>query len=233
MNFTELSENVKRLLCEKGAQLVGVGDMSGVENCRYSRCISVAISLPRRLIRDLQTAPTREYSQVYFELNEKLNEIVLCGEQFLRDAGYEAYAQTTDRVLINERRASSIPHKTAATRAGLGWIGKNNLLVTQKFGSAVRLSSLLTNAPLECDAPIQQSRCGSCSLCVQQCPAHALQGALWRAGMPRERLVDVEICYEKQREIMRASTGIDTDLCGKCFAVCAYTQRYVRAGSAL
>lgn len=48
--------------------------------------------------------------------------------------------------------------------------------------------------------------------------------------MPREEIVDVEACYKKQKEIMYVSTGIDTDLCGKCFAVCAYTQRYLRSG---
>lgn len=231
MKPEELTEKLKRFLFEVGAQLVGIGDMNGVENCTYARGIAVAIPLPRHLIFDLQTAPTKEYNETYFQMNQKLNQIVLLGERFLQDAGYESYAQTTDRVHVNEQRISRIPHKTVATRAGLGWIGKNNLLVTQEFGPAVRLSSLLTNAPVECDVPILQSSCGSCNLCVQHCPAHALHGTLWKAGMPREEMVDVELCYEKQREIMRVSTGIDIDLCGKCFAVCTYTQKYICTGT--
>ena len=43
----------------------------------------------------------------------------------------------------------------------------------------------------------------------------------------RESLVDVEACRKKQVEIMSRRTGIETDLCGKCFAVCAYTRRYL------
>lgn len=229
MERATLTKNIKRLLYENGAQLIGIGDMRNMENCAYATGISVAIPLPKYLISDLMTAPTREYNEVYFEMNKKLNCIVTLGEQFLIEAGYEAYAQTTDRVVVNERRISKIPHKTVATCAGIGWIGKSNLLVTKKFGSAVRISSLLTNAPLECDDPIQKSYCGGCKLCVQRCPAQALYGTLWEPGVPREKIVDVEVCYKKQKEIMYANTGIDTDLCGKCFAVCAYTQKYINA----
>ena len=47
-------------------------------------------------------------------------------------------------------------HFGIATRAELGWIGKNCLLVTEKFGSAIRLSSLLTQVPLCCEEPVNR-----------------------------------------------------------------------------
>ena len=117
-----------------------------------------------------------------------------------------------------------------ATRAGLGWIGKSNLLVTPAYGSAVRLSSLVTNAPLPVAEPISESRCGKCEQCVKLCPAHALTGTLWTAGMPRETLFRRIECYETQRSLMREHTGIETDLCGRCFAVCPHTLRYLKRG---
>lgn len=227
MNPLELTEKIRHLLLESGAQLVGIGDMRGAENCIYSSGISVAIPLPAHLIRDLQVAPTKEYYDLYHTLNRKLNEIVMCGEMFLKNLGYAAYAQTTDRVVVDRQQISKIPHKTVAVRAGLGWIGKNNLLVTQKFGSAVRLSSLLTDAPLVHDKSVTISYCGNCNLCVRQCPAHALEGTLWTPGIAREQLVDIRTCYQMQQEIMYRHTGIHTDLCGKCFAVCAYTKKYL------
>ena len=46
--------------------------------------------------------------------------------------------------------------------------------------------------------------------------------------MPREEIVDVWKCYETQLEIMKTATGIDTDLCGRCFAACARTQGYLK-----
>lgn len=224
----ELATKLKKLLYEAGAGLVGIGDMTCLANCNYNRGISVAVPLPANILRDLQTAPTEEYYHMYYSLNDKLNQIVSRGEKYLQDMGYEAYAQTTDRVTVDENRMSKIPHKTVATRAGLGWIGKNCLLVTPQYGAGVRISSLLTNAPLECDESIDQSRCGGCTLCVDKCPAGALYGTLWKAGVERKDIFDLRKCYEKQVEVMKAHTGIQTDLCGKCFAVCAYTQRYLR-----
>lgn len=223
----ELTDRLMRILQEKGAKLAGAGSMQGIVNCAYPVGVSIAMPLPRHVIRDLQTAPTREYHELYHTLNRALNEAVLAGEAFLREAGYSAYAQTTDRVQVNEQHVSPLPHKTVATRAGLGWIGKNCLLVTREYGSAVRLSSLLTDAPLRCNQAIERSECGSCTLCVKNCPAQALHGALWQAGMEREKLVDVEKCYQKQLELMYAATGLREDLCGRCFAVCAYTQKYL------
>lgn len=223
-----LTQEFKQLLLEEGASLVGFGDMTGVENAKYPVGVSVALAVPPRIVRDLLTAPTMEYYDMYHAYNQKLNAIVMAGESFLKERGYRAWAQTTDRVQVNQQHRSALPHKTVATRAGLGWIGKNGLLVTPQYGSAMRISSLLTDAPLACSEAIVHSRCEACDICVRHCPAQALKGALWEAGMERSLIVDVDSCYQKQLEIMKRETGIETDLCGKCFAVCPFTQEYLR-----
>ena len=220
-----LTEGLKRILYCHGADLVGIGDMSKVENCDFKTGVSIAVSLPKHVIIDLQEAPTKEYYDLYHSLNQRLNEIVMSGEEFLKKEGFEAEAQTTNRIKMIRDKTTRIPHKTVATRAGLGWIGKNCLLVTPQYGSAVRISSILTNAPLQCSEPVDRSRCGACNLCVKECPAQALKGTLWNTDIPREEIIDIEKCYKKQVEIMTEKTGIHTDLCGKCFAVCAYTKK--------
>lgn len=239
-----LTEELKQLLLDKGAELIGIGDLAQLwkENAltvgseeiseeklsAYSVGISIAIPLPKHLIEELKEAPNEEYYNLYHSLNQKLNEIVLAGEEFLKGKGYRAYAQTTDRVKADDGFISPLPHKTVATRAGLGWIGKNCLLVTKEFGPAMRISSLLTDAPLECSEAITESQCGTCELCVKACPAQVLRGTLWKAGMDRSELVDAQKCFDKQVEIMKEKTGIEADLCGKCFAVCKYTQGYLK-----
>lgn len=224
----ELTEEIKKYLYCCGADLIGIGDMSKVENCKFKIGIAIAVALPKNIITDLQKAPTKEYYNLYYSVNKKLNGIVMTGEDFLKKKGFEAYAQTTERVEITQDKFSKLPHKTVATRGGLGWIGKNCLLVTPQYGSAIRISSLLTNAPLICDEPVNQSHCGTCNQCVINCPAQALKGNLWTVGIQREEIVDIEKCYKKQVEIMLKSTGIETDLCGKCFAVCTLTKRYLK-----
>lgn len=222
-----ITKGLKELLYNKGAVLVGIADMSHRDDCQYKRGVAVAVPLPVELVIQLKSAPTEEYYNMYHTLNKKLNYIVSAGEKYLLDRGYKSYAQTTERVKINENRISELPHKTVATMAGIGWIGKNCLLVTKEYGCAIRISSLLTDAPLEADIPTGGSLCGNCSICVDKCPASALKNTLWTPGLKRENIVDVEKCYEKQIEIMKRETGIEADLCGKCFAVCRYTKEYI------
>lgn len=57
-------------------------------------------------------------------------------------------------------------------------------------------------------------------------------GTLWEAGIPREMLFDWKRCLPRQIERMEAATWIHQDLCGKCFAVCPYTERYLRRAQA-
>lgn len=228
-NEMNLTEELKEVLREHGAELTGIGDMRGIDNCTYDKGVAVAVSFPPHVIRDLEEGPTKEYAHLYDVLNEKLDGIVLAGERFLKERGFDAYAQTLDRVEVSAENISPIPHKTVATRAGLGWIGKHCLLVTPELGSAVRISSILTDAPLECGKAVTGSGCGSCSVCVDSCPAQALHGTLWKPGMKREEIVDIQACYEKEIEVMYERTGIKDDLCGKCFAVCTYTQKHLNS----
>ena len=194
----------------------------------YPRAVSVAIPVPADIVQSLKIAPNKAYYNTYNEMNDRLNIIVTNGAEYLIDKGYNAVAMTTDVVQIDrDKWVSNFPHKTVATRAGLGWIGKSCLLITRQYGGAVRLSSILTDAPLQTADAITKSRCGSCTLCVKCCPAEALSGTLWEAGMERSKLFDEQKCYQKQVQIMTEQTGIKEDLCGKCFAVCAFTQKYI------
>ncbi|MHA2289264.1 MAG: hypothetical protein ACXABG_10820, partial [Promethearchaeota archaeon] len=62
--------------------------------------------------------------------------------------------------------------KDAAALAGIGPIGKNNLLITELYGSQVRLRSLVTEAELSYGVPIQESEyCRNCNMCLESCPA--------------------------------------------------------------
>lgn len=224
----QLKRDLYSLLTEKGAALMGVADLSGVLDGEMKTGVSVAVPIPQDIVLDLQTFPTKAYYDAYHSLNAKLDDIVLCGTAYLRKHGYCAFANTTKAVKQDINWCTPLPHKIVATRAELGWIGKNCLLVTKKYGSAVRLSSFITNAPLSPDSPIDESQCGDCRVCVEHCPADALTGKLWDVKMKREELFHKEACKKMQIERMKQATGIETDLCGLCFAVCAYTQRYLK-----
>ncbi len=115
------------------------------------------------------------YYRMYHALNRKRNGIVSAGEVSLWEKEQEAWAKTTGRVHPNVDRISPLSHKTIAILAlplwhchsgGIRVDRENCLLVTEKFGSAIRLSSLLTQVPLCCEEPVNRSHCGACRICV-------------------------------------------------------------------
>jgi epoxyqueuosine reductase QueG len=126
---------------------------------------------------------------------------------------------------------TALPHKTVATRAGLGWIGKNALLITRTFGSAVRLTSVLTDAPFIADEPIDQSRCGNCRVCVDICPGGAPQGKNWVCGRDRDDFFSARDCFNAMEDLT-GRAGLETrSICGICIASCPWTQKYLSRGA--
>ncbi|MHB1007103.1 MAG: tRNA epoxyqueuosine(34) reductase QueG [Chloroflexota bacterium] len=69
--------------------------------------------------------------------------------------------------------ATPLLERAFAARAGLGWFGKHNCLITPRWGSWVTLAEVITDAPLEADAPLANT-CGDCRACVDACPTGAL-----------------------------------------------------------
>ena len=63
--------------------------------------------------------------------------------------------------------------RAAAARAGIGWFGKNTNILTPTHGSWVFLAQVITDIPLEPDAPLKKT-CGQCSLCIPACPTDAI-----------------------------------------------------------
>lgn len=123
-----------------------------------------------------------------------------------------------------------MPHKTVAVHAGLGWIGKSALFLTEKYGSAVRLKSVLTNAPLECEeGAILESKCNNCTLCADACPGKAISGHIWNLELDRDDYFDAMACRKKAREIAAKTLDREITLCGKCIEVCPYTKKYTWA----
>ena len=201
----------------------GVADNRGGE-LPLAPDLPTAIVMLRRLrpaaLEGLEDGPTPAYHEEYRRLNESLGETARLLAATLAETGNKAVAvlPTLAEATAAEPRYS---HKAAATRAGLGWIGKTALLVTPQFGPAVRLATVFTDLELPFGRPIASSRCGRCRACLEACPAAAGRDVLWQAGMPRDELFDAAAC---ERHMERLPTGFDHNICGICIAVCPYTR---------
>lgn len=77
-----LTEELIELLYKSGAALVGIGDISVFKESTYNVGVSVAVSVPKKIVVDLKNEPTKEYYDAYFSLNERLNNIVRSGENY-------------------------------------------------------------------------------------------------------------------------------------------------------
>lgn len=226
----QLEYRLRKFLQEMSADLIGIGDVADLAPDSYPRVIAIAKALPLHVLeQEVPNGPTQEYVDCYRQINHQLDAMANAAELMLQQEGYRALALSRrninwDRVAFS----TPLPYKTCATRAGLGWIGKCALLVTPEFGSGIRLTAVLTDAPFPVAEPVLESRCGGCTSCVDICPAGAITNTLWHTGVSRAELVDVYRCDQIARAIAEEKLGERTTMCGKCFAACPYTKAYIR-----
>ncbi|MDR1565201.1 MAG: 4Fe-4S dicluster domain-containing protein [Oscillospiraceae bacterium] len=230
--MSEFEKQLTAELIRLGADLTGFGDLTELSpHVRYKLPIgiSIGVRVPRDIVRGIAEAPTLEYWDYYHSGQQNLARIADAGAEFILAHGYKAVPMTGKNLQRVNKLRHALPHKTVATRAGLGWVGKCAMVATNQFGTAVWFASILTNAPLTAAQPINESRCGACMACTRGCPAKAISGRLWQADMEREEFFDAEKCAAVTRERAKALIGVDYPLCGKCIAVCPITRRYLEA----
>ena len=182
--------------------------------------VSFAIPMNPQIMAGIQQGPNQEYADAYTRVNNRINTLATALAAEIRNRGAQALplaaSDRTDKVNIK----GAFPHKTAATRAGLGWIGRHCQLITRQFGSWVRLGTIFTDMALPCGTAMEKNLCGRCMRCVEECPAQALKGAKWYPGLPREEILDVRACDQwKKKYYYQYHKG---HVCGICSAVCPH-----------
>ncbi|OWT32337.1 hypothetical protein BGI41_08185 [Methanobrevibacter sp. 87.7] len=128
-----LSNDLKKFILAKGAKEVGFANLENMNinnvngenlNFKVKSGISFFINLDPKVVSNLANGPTEEYLNNYNVLNEKLDFIAVDVGNYLKDLGYNAYAQTVSRTGLNivydDDCNNTIPYKTIATKAGLG-----------------------------------------------------------------------------------------------------------------
>ncbi|RMD57652.1 MAG: epoxyqueuosine reductase, partial [Nitrospirae bacterium] len=211
---------LKALATSCGASLFGTGyihdlrhkfeglPLEQTEELPFGVSIGVRLSIP--VLKGNIIGPTRHYLHHYRMVNMLLDQIALRITVEIQSMGYIAMPIPASQIVDWKNQTAHLSHKMVAVRAGLGWIGRNNLLVTKEFGSMVRLVSVLTNIPLK-ESEINSGGCGSCKKCISICPAYAIEEDY--------RDWDKIACLEKLKYFSK-TFNIGQYICGLCVKVC-------------
>ena len=225
-----LSDEIRAYLNGLGCDIAGFADLRCLpREARKNFDYGVLIALPfsKEAMEENKNGSPQRYSDEHEPMTKRLNELKALTADFLVCKGYSVLTETPASVYDEETLRSPLPQKTVATLAGVGWIGRNAMLVTNEYGSAVRLTVLLTDAPLARGTPITKSLCGpDCTACMDVCPGKAPLGGLWEVGVDRDEFFNARACYTAGRARAKATLGIEGETrCGLCVSNCPFTRR--------
>lgn len=219
VNYTQLKNEALAL----GAGLFGVADISRLKPAefllspetvaKYPAAISLACRLSQGVLDTLEDGPNRIYFQHYRTVNHFLDQLALRLSNIIQTRGGQSLPIAASQLIDWEKQRGHLSHKKVAWLAGLGWIGRSNLLVTPQFGSQVRLATILTDLPLTTSKPLDFG-CGSCRACLEVCPVGAIK--------EKSEEFDHLACYEKLKDFRNRGLT-DQFICGLCQKICPGT----------
>ena len=231
-----ISERIKKVALSSGLDLVGIATADLFKGYRWKDSImrdpklsmTDAKSLVIVGVSDLKKLKTPQYNKLTGRVSRSYasgHEFNLVDElipikKLLESYGYQA------KISPASIAQSTIPLKLAAVRTGMGWQGKNSVVITLEFGSWVTFGGLITNASLDYDMPFIEKNCGSCTACIDACPMGAIQSPY---------IVEMPSCLE---EILNTPGNIPDDIkekigdrilsCETCLEVCPHNKKILK-----
>jgi len=220
MSDFQNTETLNRLCRQWGGSLFGVADLPlfkkeeallpprAIDQLPYA--ISSGYHLSDSILEGIEDTPTPHYFHHYQRVNILLDTIGLVVSSAIQERGYRAMPIAASQILDWKNQKGHLSHKHVARAAGLGWIGRNNLLVNEHFGSRIRLVTILTDLPLVTASPLNKD-CGSCRACIKVCPAGAIK--------EKQEDFDHLRCYEQLR-VFAKTLHLSHNICGICVKAC-------------
>lgn len=177
------SDYVKNLAKEIGADLCGIASVERFDDAPHGfhprdiqiNCRSVIVLCSQFPTDSVDDGP-QIYTAVRNAMNEKMRLMAIAMADRIKELGVDASPINPIHAVLSESRyRGTISLKHAAVFAGLGKIGKNTLVVNDKYGNMVWFSAVLTSAELNPDPIAAYDPCPpECNVCVEMCPADAL-----------------------------------------------------------
>lgn len=185
--------------------------------------IAIALAYPSRMKkpRSEKGKPRGEFARAswgtdyHHILNDRMNKLIA----YIKEAADEENIGSVDfKPMVDTGELVDV---AVAQRAGLGFIGRNGLLITEEFGSFVYLGEIITNIDFEADEEVPFG-CGDCMKCIDACPTGALLG---------DGRINAQVCLSYQTQTkgympdeFRKKMGRVIYGCDICQVVCPYNR---------
>jgi epoxyqueuosine reductase len=212
-------QKLEELALGWGFDLFGVADVTSLRDRfalmpetrnKFDRAISLGKKLNDAVIEDIPGHPTQLYFHHYRQMNFFLDREALRLADHIERLGFRALPIAASQLIDWEKQSAHLSHKHVGVQAGLGWLGRNNLLVNPKLGSRFRLVTVLTDLPLAADAPLDAD-CGTCRACLSSCPSGSIK--------ERREDFDYVACIHKLKEFRKQGL-VSQFICGVCVKAC-------------
>ncbi len=219
MPKTENYRKINKFCSTWGADLFGVADISLTKEAfalsskvieGMDKAISLGVRTSIEVLEEIEQQPTKLYFHHYRTINMFLDQLALRVSNHIQNLGFRSLPIPASQIVDWQKQTAHLSHKHTALLAGLGWIGRNNLLVNKRLGSQFRLVTILTNMPLKLDKPAKED-CGNCRACMVVCPVKAIK--------EKKEEFDHLGCFSLLKEFQRQRV-VDQFICGICVKAC-------------
>lgn len=220
MTPVQMKVELASLSRARGAVGFGVAELARVRTddfllpadavASYAAAVSIAMRVSGEVLATLADCPNALYEHHYRQVNFALDRLALDLAGRIHALGGRALPIAASQLVDWENQRGHLSHKRIAVAAGIGWLGRNNLLVTPDHGAQVRLVTVLTDLPLPCDSGMTDG-CGKCRRCVDACPCGAIGET---AAEFRHR-----DCFALLKEFQRKHY-VSQCICGLCVRAC-------------
>ncbi len=214
---------LRRLTRRWGADIFGVADIVGVRDdfaiapevaARFDKAVVLGVPLSAAVLEEIVERPTKLYFHHYRTVNAFLDQLALRTARWIERSGRSALAVPASQITDWQNQKAHLSHKKMGELAGIGWLGRNNLLVHPRFGAQFRLATVLTDMPLRAGRP-QGGGCGACRACGTVCPA----GAIHESAAD----FDHAACFQTLKGFQQKNI-VGQYICGVCVKACRGTK---------
>lgn len=217
---------------EAGSGLVGFANLAPLKGIQagdattleFPYAVTFAVEIPKEAALASLKKPSEEMRSAYKMCNKKL---IAAGEriaEILNAEGYKARFIHPAQRVVPEKLLGPISQKAIASLSGMGWIGKNGLLITEQFGARQRMGAVLTDMPVTRKVELINNKCGDCTACIDRCAMKVLKGPDFEHHPEnRDLVIDWAKCGEYEVKLIGDGSKPEK-ACGRCISVCPFSK---------